>query len=211
MKKNGNKKLYMGCSFLGVFILWTILVMTGAISSFDEAIGTVFPRVDWLTDFMKFITYFGEGITLIVIGIMVSIFIKEKKYGVMLFVDLAGIASINSLLKIIFRRSRPSIGHLIVESGFSYPSGHSSSSMAFYGYLIYLVNKKCKNTIVKRVLTVLLSILVITIGISRIYLGVHYPSDVVGAFIYALGYLILYVLFTGTLGERSKEKVYVDK
>jgi len=67
-------------------------------------------------------------------------------------------------------------------------------SMAFYGYLIYLIYKYVKNKDLKWISIVLLSILICSIGISRIYLGVHYTSDVLGGFLISLSYLIVYTL-----------------
>ena len=67
-------------------------------------------------------------------------------------------------------------------------------SMAFYGYIIYLIYKYVKNKYIKWISIVLLSILICSIGISRIYLGVHYTSDVLGGFLISLSYLIVYTL-----------------
>ena len=66
-------------------------------------------------------------------------------------------------------------------------------SMAFYGYLIYLIYKHVKNKYVKWISMVLLSILICSIGISRIYLGVHYTSDVLGGFLISISYLVMYI------------------
>lgn len=66
-------------------------------------------------------------------------------------------------------------------------------SMAFYGYLIYLIYRYVKNKYIKWISIILLSILISSIGISRIYLGVHYTSDVLGGFLISISYLIIYV------------------
>lgn len=67
------------------------------------------------------------------------------------------------------------------------------ASMAFYGYLIYLIYKHIENKYIKWTLIALLSILIYTIGVSRIYLGVHYTSDVLGGFLISISYLIIYI------------------
>ena len=67
------------------------------------------------------------------------------------------------------------------------------ASMAFYGYLIYLIYKYVENKNIKWILIMLLSILICSIGISRIYLGVHYTSDVLGGFLISISYLVIYI------------------
>ena len=91
------------------------------------------------------------------------------------------------------QRPRPSKFQIISEKGYSFPSGHSMVSMAFYGLLIYLIYKYIKNKKLKYSLIVTLSILIFLIGISRIYLGVHYASDVIAGFCISLSYLMIYI------------------
>lgn len=91
------------------------------------------------------------------------------------------------------QRPRPTEFRIVEETGYSFPSGHSMVSMAFYGYLVYLIYKYVKNKYIKWTSITLLSILIFLIGISRIYLGVHYTSDVVGGFLISIAYLIIYI------------------
>lgn len=106
--------------------------------------------------------------------------------------NLIIVSVLNVVLKDILQRPRPTEYRIINESGYSFPSGHSMISMAFYGFIIYLTYKYVKNKYIKWGLITLLSILIITIGISRIYLGVHYTSDVLAGFLISISYLILY-------------------
>ena len=148
---------------------------------------------DFATPIAKFITNFGGAIFLIIATIILFILIKNKKIGFSIISNLVIVTILNQLLKNILQRPRPNEFRIIEETGYSFPSGHSMVSMAFYGYLIYLIYRYVKNKYVKWVLIVLLSILICTIGISRIYLGVHYTSDVLGGFLISISYLVIYI------------------
>ncbi len=155
---------------------------------------STFLIADFTTPIAKFITNFGGAIFLIILTITLFILIKNKKIGLSIILNLIVITGLNQILKNILQRPRPTEYRLIEETGFSFPSGHSMVSMAFYGYLIYLIYKYVKNKDLKWISIVLLSILICSIGISRIYLGVHYTSDVLGGFLISLSYLIVYTL-----------------
>lgn len=147
---------------------------------------------DNITPIAKVITYFGGAIHLISTAIILLLVIKDKKIGLSILSNLGIAAILNFLLKNILQRPRPTEYRLIDENGYSFPSGHSMVSMAFYGFLIYLIYQNIKNKKIKWTLICILSILIATIGISRIYLGVHYTSDVFAGFLVAIFYLILY-------------------
>lgn len=148
---------------------------------------------DFATPIAKFITNFGGAIFLITLTVILVILIKNKKIGLSIFLNLVIITVLNQLLKRILQRPRPTEFRIIEETGYSFPSGHSMVSMAFYGYLIYLIYKYVENRYVKWISIVLLSILICSIGVSRIYLGVHYTSDVLGGFLVSISYLILFI------------------
>lgn len=148
---------------------------------------------DFATPIAKFITNFGGAIFLIGLTVLLIILIKNKKIGISIFANLVIITGLNQLLKRILQRPRPTEFRIVEETGYSFPSGHSMVSMAFYGYLIYLIYKYVKNKYIKWSLIVLLSCLIVGIGTSRIYLGVHYTSDVLGGFLISVSYLIIYI------------------
>lgn len=148
---------------------------------------------DFATPIAKFVTNFGGAIFLIVLTIVLVILIKNKKIGISIFSNLVIITILNQLIKRILQRPRPTEYRIIEETGYSFPSGHSMVSMAFYGYLIYLIYKYVKNKYLKWISIVLLSILICSIGVSRIYLGVHYTSDVLGGFLLSISYLVIYI------------------
>ena len=148
---------------------------------------------DFATPIAKFITNFGGAIFIILLTVILIAVIKNKKIGLSILTNLAIITILNQLLKRILQRPRPTEYRIIEESGYSFPSGHSMISMAFYGYLIYLIYKYVENKSVKWTLISLLSVLICLIGISRIYLGVHYTSDVLGGFLISISYLVIYI------------------
>ena len=128
-----------------------------------------------------------------VITNITSPLVVNKRIKISLAINLIGITIINNLLKVIIARPRPDINRLVDETGYSFPSGHSITSMVFYGYLIYLIYKYVDNRKVKIPLMIFLVLLIPVIGLSRIYLGVHYTSDVVGGFLLGTVYLILFI------------------
>ena len=138
------------------------------------------------------ITNLGGAITLIGLTIIFLLIIKNKKISLSILLNLGISAFLNILLKNIIQRPRPDEFRLISETGYSFPSGHSMVSMAYYGYLIYLIFKFVKNKKLKTFLITILCILILSIGISRIYLGVHYTSDVIAGFVLSISYLIIY-------------------
>jgi len=175
------------------FIVILILVLNGNISNFDNSIYSLISNTisNSMTSFMKIITFLGSAYTIITITVLLILFSKDKIY---FSINLIGIFLLNQLLKHIIQRPRPVDINIINESGYSFPSGHSMVSMAVYGLIIYYIYKNINNKRLKWILILLLSILILLIGFSRIYLGVHFPSDVLGGFILSLIWLIMFIL-----------------
>lgn len=125
--------------------------------------------------------------------IVLLILIKDKKIALTIPANLLLITIINQILKLIIQRPRP-IGYRLIEIGeYSFPSGHAMTSMALYGFLIYLSYKLIKNKNLKIFFITACILIIIIIGISRIYLGVHYCSDVLAGWSISIIYLIIYI------------------
>ena len=154
----------------------------------------IFPPNVSLTIIMKMITTLGSTLVIISGILCVAILIKNKKYFIIFsLANLIGVL-LNNLIKIIVRRPRPTTTMVLTsENTYSFPSGHSMMSMIFYGLIIYYVIKNMKNKKMKTLLVSLLSCIIFFIGISRIYLGVHYATDVLAAHIIGLLYLIIFI------------------
>lgn len=144
-----------------------------------------------MTIIMKFITFFASPLWCIVLAIIIIIF--NKKLGKYFSINLALVFLLNFVLKLVFARERPIDINIITESGYSFPSGHSMVSAGMYGFLAYnLWKSKIKNGC-KVIGFIGLVILTFLIGLSRIYLGVHYTSDVIGGFVLGIAYLVLFI------------------
>ena len=102
--------------------------------------------------------------------------------GFFFLMALLGGWGLEALFKSIFHRVRPGIDRLIDITGYSFPSGHATVGFAFYGMLAYLLYLNLKNRWARILISFLILIMVFFIGVSRIYLGVHYPSDVIAGF-----------------------------
>lgn len=146
-----------------------------------------------LTNFFKFITNFASFTYITIFIILIFIFIKDKWIGVLVAINSVNSTIINKILKSIFVRSRPDVLRLIKQGGYSFPSGHAMASMTFYGMLIYLIYKSNINKRLKYAFIIILSILILLIGLSRIYLGVHYASDIITGYMVSLIYLIIFI------------------
>ena len=150
-------------------------------------------RNNTLTSIFQIITNLGGTIILISIALILLIALKNRKIGLAVFSNLLIISGLNVLLKNILQRPRPEGYRIIAESGYSFPSGHSMISTAFYGFLVYLIYKNVKNKKLKYTLCILLGLLIPLICLSRVYLGVHYASDVIAGFLISISYLVIYI------------------
>ncbi|WP_149276321.1 phosphatase PAP2 family protein [Pareuzebyella sediminis] len=207
--KNNPKSAY----WITVFI--SLIIVVGGINLFveltakvkNELVGGVDQQVtDYvlsfrnpkLTDYFVFVTNIGDVkgyIIVLILTILISFFILKKwKFIGQIFLVLVLATLSNMMLKRFIDRARPEIEHLVSVKTLSYPSGHAMSSMAFYGFLIYLVYKLKVRSVWKVFIILLLSLLILSIGISRIYLGVHFPSDVIGGWVAGMIWIVFCIL-----------------
>lgn len=188
--------------FVLLFFVDLIMVITGFSSNFDNAISLFFSVHNNVifTNIFKAISFICSPKFMIGLNVLLFIFIIVKKKYKLLIIVLSSISSviINNLVKIIVRRERPDYLRMVMEKSYSFPSGHAMISVLFFGSIIYLVNKY--NLKYKKLITFSLSTFVLLVGISRIYLGVHYLTDVVGG--YLLGFIVLFLIIH--LFERKK-------
>ena len=141
-------------------------------------------RSPLMTELMELITAMGSLTITVFITIIMGGYLLAKRYyfdAGILIIALSGASILNWTLKLAFHRSRP-LFSLITASGYSFPSGHAMVSLVFYGMLIYLLWIRYGRSRIACLISFFLALLILLIGISRIYLGVHYPSDVLAGF-----------------------------
>lgn len=188
--KNKTYYYYLGscCLLLFVFLGYCVRFYPNWLAGFDTAIIHVTATLrPGFTPFFLWITKFANPITVILLTcvIIASLLLKHKfSEALWLLVGVSGISGLlANLLKILFTRTRPShLLHLVTEASYSFPSGHANASMVLYGTLIALLPTLIPEKKLRITLQVLLGIVIFLVGFSRVYLGVHYPSDIIGGF-----------------------------
>lgn len=190
-----KSKLIILIILIVIFIVNTILVMNNQTEAIDAEVRELVMNLEGnvMDKIMRVFTFLGSTYWIIGISVVAVIlfFIGQRfRASISVAVMIALSALANNIVKIIVRRPRPS--YMVVnESTFCYPSGHTMNAAMIYGFLAYLFSKSkyAKNS-TKVILSVLLILLVLFIGLSRIYLGAHYFSDVLNGML-ASGILIL--------------------
>ena len=185
------KKKYLISLIISIilFIALTIFVKVNNNVTFEYNIFKFINHNNFIYSFMRAITELGEWYTYVILVILIFIF--KRKYSYVITANILTVTLFNNAFKLALMRDRPS-WRLYNPLGYSYPSGHAMSSLAFYGLIIYLIIKFYKGK-GKRIIIGLLSLLILVIGISRIYLGVHYFTDVIGSYLFDIGYLIIFI------------------
>ncbi|MUG66268.1 phosphatase PAP2 family protein [Paenibacillus sp. 7541] len=191
----------LGAVSLAGFIIMSLLVAQHRTDWLDPPLidavqAGEHPRI---TQAAQVLSYIGSVIPMFIICLILAfMFYIRLRFRTELLLMLAVVAGspiLNSLLKWQFQRERPEIYRLAEAAGYSYPSGHAMSSVSFYGVLAYLLWRYMPGRAGKLILLAAAIVMMAAIGLSRIYLGVHYPSDIVGGYFAAAFWLTLCVAF----------------
>ena len=200
--------------FLQKNLIWIVLasvLIGGAFFLFAEIADDVFEKEkfqidqmasqfvssiqsDTLDSIFGFITELGAVWLIatgsIIVGIILLFYPSNRLWRVLYFaVTMIGISVLTSSLKELFERDRPNLIQEYDGTGYSFPSGHSTGPMVFYGFIIYLIIRSRFPLVAKWIVGIVLGLLIFLIGFSRIYLGVHYASDVIGGFLLGFAWL----------------------
>lgn len=190
-----HRRLAVALAALSVFLVLLAHVLAGDIMALDRAAYALIVenlRADWLTPIMEGFSALATPVVLITLLLTVAALAPGARPGWCCALNLALSTVANLVLKALVARPRPEGFRLAQASGFSFPSGHSMAAMAFFGLIIWFVWRYERNPRMRAGFTAAFSFIILMIGVSRVYLGVHYASDVVGGFCAALIWLALY-------------------
>ena len=190
-----NKRIIVSIVLSIIFIIIAIFVSTKSNLVIDEKIYNIISlfHSDNATKFFKIVTYLGNA-KFIGICCLILLIVPKFRNNVGLPITLSALLTsiLNVLLKNIFSRQRPLLEQLVYEESFSFPSGHSMVTAAIYSMLIYLACKNIKNIKIKYAVSIISCCIIFLVGISRIYLRVHYFSDVLAGWILGIAVTLIY-------------------
>ena len=153
-------------------------------------------RNDSLTPIMESISDIASVTSLLVLLLVMVAFAPGRRPGICACLNLGLVLVINQVIKHLVARPRPDGFRLVAESGYSFPSAHSMVAMAFFGLMVWMIWHYGRSRSVRWIGTIGFSLVIVLIGFSRVYLGVHYASDVVAGFCISLAWL---AVFTRTI------------
>lgn len=188
---------------MGALLLFALLaedVLEGETMAFDGAVRSLVQQhaSPALTSAMRFVTTLGSTQTLVVLGLCACVVFFAagwRRDAVLFVVTMAGASALNFALKLSFGRARPeTFFDTPLPASYSFPSGHALLSLCFYGALAVAVAPRLRHKSARAAVWASAGLLAALIGFSRIYLGVHYPSDVVAGYAAALVWVILVAL-----------------
>lgn len=204
-KENNLKKSYMYFVVI-LFILWLGLLLTFLNNSFMQGGGYLDKtvsgfayrsRTETLNRIFVLITHCGNTLPTILItaGCSAVLYRYKKRFEALFYsIYVLSVFAVNEMIKMIIKRPRPNTIKLVKAVGYSFPSGHAMVSMGAALLLVYFILRFIRNKNISISLSIIIFIFAFLIGISRVYVGVHYPSDVVGGWMFASAYTLLGIL-----------------
>lgn len=188
---------------LFILVVLTILARSFSYFPFDLSATRLLQTINipWFDSLMKFLSFIGEPERFIPLALVVIflIWIHKKREGLFILSSFVGIGVIGEVLKILVNRSRPSpllVHQFLPELGNdSYPSGHVLLYLGLLGPLLYIVGRQMKSRFPKLLIQIFLWLLILLIGVSRVYLGEHWLSDVAGSYLTGIAWLYIIIRF----------------
>lgn len=192
-----------------VFIMIMICIKNGKIVHFDNATyKLVTYNTNTILDNINHIfTFFGSTIWMVLLALTFLITIKDKKKAIIICGCLIISILLNIGIKNIFMRERPLVRKLVEETSFSFPSGHTTAAVSLYGIVLFFIIKSNLAKNKKIIYSTGLIMLIFFIGVSRIYLGAHFASDVIGVTVISIAFLILYTAIIERFILKNTKKI----
>ncbi|MGZ5220343.1 MAG: phosphatase PAP2 family protein [Chitinophagaceae bacterium] len=222
------KKIWAAIALLSIEMLAILVLFVSALlafaylirkvivlqeTSFDKTVFTFLESFvsERTSDVMLFVTFLGTHTFLVpanLVLIAYFLFIKKHKWY-SIKVPAIALTSLVLMfaLKNLFGRPRPNVPLIFKADGLSFPSGHALFSITFYGLLVYIIYKSLEEKWLKWALIVFLSILIFIIGFSRVYLRVHYATDVIAGFCVGFLWLVFAIWMLNRMEKFSRKKV----
>jgi undecaprenyl-diphosphatase len=183
--------LFLAAAVLMIFGWLTTDVLKNPSELFDNSVRTFVQRIatPTITGFLLTMTKLGSTAYLTILGtavVIIFVVLGWRRELFLFLIAMAGQAILHYSLKAYFQRPRPeAFFDYPIGEGYSYPSGHALASFCFYSVLAWLIIRKVKSVMLEASIWVFASIVIFLIGFSRIYIGVHYPTDVIGGYLSA--------------------------
>lgn len=198
-----HKKLATGISLLAamIFVVFAVGVMQHAswMTAYDDGgVALIRHFSATKTGFFKAVTFFAQpvtGVVLTAIAVIIAAVRHRWRIAAYIATSVIGSTVLMKIIKTIVQRPRPTVDRIIPESGFSFPSGHSVNAVAFYGALLVLAFFYLRRRWLKAIVMLVLAAEIILLPISRVYLGVHYPSDVTAGLLLGLVVMVTATTF----------------
>lgn len=197
----------------GLFFTVARFIENGKIESFDLAIIQFVQGLEapWLTNVFKTFTSIGSWyvvvpITLIVCFLLFFVY-KYRQQAYLFAFSIVSTIALNELLKLYFKRDRPELYRIMNAGGYSFPSGHTMMAFSLYGMITYICWRNIKTAGARVALLIVATLMAFMIAISRIYVGVHYPSDIVGGIAASTFWVTIIIVIYSAIRERQKRKI----
>lgn len=211
-RRLGARLAFALAAAMGALLIFALLaedVLEGETMAFDGAVRSFVQQLASpdLTSAMRFATMLGSTQTLVALGLCACVVFFAagwRRDAVLFVVTMAGASALNFALKLSFVRARPeTFFDTPLPASYSFPSGHALLSLCFYGALAVAVVPRLRHKSARAATWTSAGLLAALIGFSRIYLGVHYPSDVVAGYATGLVWVILVALADNTFRRRA--------
>jgi len=226
LKRETKKEFALGLFLLtslgiaaGALILFGWLaeeVMEGDTVRFDAAIRTAVHNhaMPLLTSIMQGFSFLGSVgwvASFCALVIVACFYFKLRRMAAFLAIAMVGASTLDSVLKLAFHRLRPVAYFGVSPRSYSFPSGHALGSLCLYGILAAVLSDRMTSRKQKFFIWLIAALLVASIGFSRIYLGVHYPSDVIAGYLAGAVWVTAVTIVDEILLDRREKKINLAK